>query len=131
MSLFTLLEDLDSPESRKAFIDLCVIARAFSRKWILMKGILRMIQVSAKNEGLVFPDETKALSMNFESLWKKKRDGELFSSLYPNPNSLHKTGGDRRAAEVELDSFLENWESLGIGERQDGVDGVDCVDGVH
>ncbi|KAL4935617.1 hypothetical protein BDV06DRAFT_206638 [Aspergillus oleicola] len=43
MSLFTLLEDLDSPLSRKAFIDLCVIARAFSRKWILTKGMLSMV----------------------------------------------------------------------------------------
>ncbi|KAL4963641.1 fungal specific transcription factor domain-containing protein [Aspergillus stella-maris] len=128
MSLFTLLEDLDSSDSRKAFIDLCVIARAFSRKWILMKGILRMIQVSAKNEGVVFPDETKALFMDFESLWREKRDGELLSSLYPNPNSLHETGGDRRVAEAELDSFLEKWDSLGIEEEQDGVDGVD---GVH
>lgn len=95
MSLFTLLEELDDPVHRSAFVELCIIGRAFSRKWILTKGILRMLQVSAKQNEIVLPAETNALFLDFEQQMWEKGDGERFSSLYPNPNSLAKSGGER------------------------------------
>ncbi|OJJ97427.1 hypothetical protein ASPACDRAFT_80335 [Aspergillus aculeatus ATCC 16872] len=128
MALFTLLEVLDHPvpEYKTSFTELCVCARALSRKWILMKGILRMIQVSAQKNSVVLPPETDALFTEFEQVMWESKDRERFKSLYPNPNSLSKTAGDRsQLDDAELDSFLEKWDTLHVdedGEREESAD---------
>lgn len=127
MALFTLLEVLDHPEPeyKTSFTELCVFARALSRKWTLMKGILRMIQVSAQKNSVVLPPETDALFTEFEQAMWESKDRERFKSLYPNPNSLSKTGGDRsQLDDVDLDRFLEKWDTLHVdedGEREESA----------
>ncbi|RAK74309.1 uncharacterized protein BO72DRAFT_516876 [Aspergillus fijiensis CBS 313.89] len=121
MALFTLVEELDhGADRRTAFTELCVIARTFARKWTLMKGILRMLQVSAQKDGVALPSETQALFVDFsEKMWGPAQR-ERFRSLYPNPSALAETGGDRTREEAELDSFLEKWDTLEIREEQRG-----------
>ncbi|KAI2897588.1 hypothetical protein CBS63078_7910 [Aspergillus niger] len=111
MALFTLVEELDNSEHRNAFTELCVTARAFSQKWTLMKGILRMLQVSAQKNGFILPPETRALFADFQKMWDEGLRDQ-FRSLYPNLSSLSETGGDRTLDEAELDSFLKKWDRL-------------------
>ncbi|GLA18851.1 hypothetical protein AnigIFM62618_006506 [Aspergillus niger] len=111
MALFTMVEDLDNSEHRNAFTKLCVTARAFSQKWTLMKGILRMLQVSAQKYGLTLPPEARALFADLQKMWDEGLRDQ-FRSLYPNPISLSETGGDRTLDEAELDSFLKKWDRL-------------------
>ncbi|RAL14755.1 Zn(II)2Cys6 transcription factor [Aspergillus homomorphus CBS 101889] len=117
MALFTLLEQLDNPEHKTSFTELCVFARALSRKWTLMKGIMRMLQVSAQKNSVMLPPDTHALFTEFEEEMWESKDRERFRSLYPNPNSLSKTAGDRTLLDdAELDSFLEKWDTLEVDE---------------
>ncbi|OJJ95245.1 hypothetical protein ASPACDRAFT_36771 [Aspergillus aculeatus ATCC 16872] len=121
MALFTLVEELDhGVDHRTAFTELCVIARTFARKWTLMKGILRMLQVSAQKNAVALPPETHALFVDFEERMWGPAQREQFRSLYPNPSSLAETGGDRTREEAELDSFLEKWDTLEIREGGEG-----------
>ncbi|OKL57428.1 hypothetical protein UA08_07042 [Talaromyces atroroseus] len=46
-SMFTLLDALDDDSNRKAFTELAVVTRACAHRWMLSKGILRMIQLNA------------------------------------------------------------------------------------
>ena len=48
VALFTLLEALDEDESRASFLQLCVIARSFAHRFPIGKGMLRLVQLSAK-----------------------------------------------------------------------------------
>ncbi|PWY83610.1 hypothetical protein BO70DRAFT_386976 [Aspergillus heteromorphus CBS 117.55] len=86
ISLFTLMDALDAAANRNAFIELCVFARAFSRRFPLAKGILRMIQLSATQAQVVLPEETDVLFADFESAAWKERDVQVFSSFYPHPH---------------------------------------------
>ncbi|RAH76607.1 hypothetical protein BO86DRAFT_404540 [Aspergillus japonicus CBS 114.51] len=119
MALFTLVEELaGSPDHRNAFTELCMIARTFARKWTLMKGILRMLHVSAQKDGVALPPETHALFVDFSDKMWGRAQRDRFRSLYPNPSSLAESGGDRSREEAELSSFLEKWDTLEI--RDDG-----------
>ncbi|KAL7649400.1 hypothetical protein ACMYSQ_012241 [Aspergillus niger] len=44
-ALFTLLSELGDLGRKSAFAELCVVARACSRRWPLMKGLMRMLQL--------------------------------------------------------------------------------------
>lgn len=85
VAIFTLMEDLPSPTSRAAFIELCVAARSFSRRWTLGKSMLRLVQLTAREMRISLPRETAVLFEDFESrTWKptteRKRLGNVFSS---------------------------------------------------
>ncbi|PYH45573.1 Zn(II)2Cys6 transcription factor [Aspergillus saccharolyticus JOP 1030-1] len=125
MAAFTLLEVLGDadPAYKTSFTELCVFARALSRKCTLMKGILRMIQVSAQKSSVTLPPETNALFTEFEQAMWESKDRERFRSLYPNLEALSKTGGDRtRLDDAELDSFLEKWDILEVVEREESTE---------
>ncbi|PYH80499.1 hypothetical protein BO82DRAFT_433285 [Aspergillus uvarum CBS 121591] len=111
-----------SPDHRNAFTELCIIARTFARKWTFMKGILRMLHVSAQKDGVALPPETHALFVDFSDRVWGRAQRDRFRSLYPNPSSLAETGGDRSREEAELSSFLEKWNTLEI--RDGGEEGA-------
>ncbi|KAA8643491.1 hypothetical protein EYZ11_009520 [Aspergillus tanneri] len=118
VSLFTLLEALDTPENRNAFVELCIIAQAFSRRFTLAKGLLRMIQLSANQQQVRLPEETSALFTDFESHSWRNSDAQEFSSFYPHYLSVIQQGSARQA-DVAMDSFLEKWDHFGLGDKHE------------
>lgn len=112
MAESTLLEDLDNPESQKAFINLCVVSKAVARRWNIGKAILRSIQLAAKEIGVALPSETDALFSDLEGTWTSRRTEDI-SSLYPNFAIYLRS---KKNDEAELDRFLEKWDALHIAE---------------
>ncbi|KAF9887267.1 hypothetical protein FE257_010395 [Aspergillus nanangensis] len=113
-SLFILLEDLDDPVNRTTFVDLCIIARAFSRRFAFAKGTLRMVQVSASQMQVSLPKETDALFTDFETQAWREKDAQKFSSLYPHLPSLVSKG---RQEDDTMDHFLEKWDNLKLDDK--------------
>lgn len=111
VSLFTLLDDMDEPESIKAFVSLCVAAKAASRRWPLGKGMLRAVQLQARQAGVSLPMETQTLFVDFESASWSSKDLENLSSLYPNFAMSVKSG---KNDDIELDKFLKRWDGLNL-----------------
>ncbi|KAI3002245.1 transcriptional regulator family: Fungal Specific TF [Aspergillus niger] len=115
IGMFTLMEALDSTDNRNAFVELCIIARAFSRRFPLAKGILRMIQLSATQTEVALPEETDALFTDFETLGWKQRDAKEFSSFYPHFSSVVQQGPARQG-DVDMDQFLAKWDGLSLSQ---------------
>lgn len=112
-ALYTLLGALDSTENRNAFTELCILARAFSRRFPLAKGILRMIQLTAQQRHVSLPEETDALFTDFVAESWTEKDHEGFSSFYPHFGTVIENGPTRRE-DLALDRFLEKWDTLSI-----------------
>ena len=83
-ALFTLLSELGDPGRKSAFAELCVVARACSRKWPIMKGLMRILQLSAHKNHVSLLPETHALFVDFEATIWERHDDERFKSIYPN-----------------------------------------------
>ncbi|OGM41999.1 putative C6 transcription factor [Aspergillus bombycis] len=115
IGLFTLLEALDSLENRKAFTELCIFARAMSRRFGLAKGILRMIQVTAQQAEVSLPPETDALFLDFEKQTWRNHDSQSFSSFYPHFSTVIRQGKARQS-DASMDRFLEKWDNLDISD---------------
>lgn len=124
ISLFTLLEALDNPANRSAFVELCIVARSFARRFALAKGILRMIQLSANQQQVTLPAETGALFTDFESQSWRNNDAHEFSSFYPHFSSVIEQGPARQP-DVAMDLFLEKWDRLAIGVKKTSDDRED------
>jgi hypothetical protein len=123
IALFTLLDNLDETRSRDAFIDLCFVARVLSRRWLLAKGILRMIQITAQQMSIQLPTETETLLDDFSAnLWEADKDGRRFSSAYPNfillAQRVSALGGSVDDP-IDMDEWLAKWE----GEKTSTPDG--------
>ncbi|KAL2827809.1 hypothetical protein BDW59DRAFT_160117 [Aspergillus cavernicola] len=114
-ALYALLGALHSTENRNAFTELCIIARAFSRRFPLAKGIMRMIQLTAKQSQVSLPEETDALFSAFAAESWTEKDPETFSSFYPHFASVIQNGPTRREG-VALDQFLQKWDKLTIAD---------------
>jgi hypothetical protein len=114
IALFTLLDNLNEPRSRGAFVELCFVARVFSRRWILAKGILRMIHITAKQMNIQLPTETDTLLDDFSSkVWDAGKDGRCFSSAYPNfillSQRVSGLGGSFDDP-IDMDEWLAKWD---------------------
>jgi hypothetical protein len=118
IGMFTLLEALDSPRNCAAFIELCIVARAFARRFPLAKGILRMIQLSANQMQIVLPAETDALFTDFETRSWEGKDRHTFSTFYPNFATAVRQGAAREG-DVSMDRFLEKWDNLAITDSKE------------
>ncbi|KAL4912908.1 hypothetical protein BDW62DRAFT_193606 [Aspergillus aurantiobrunneus] len=57
-ALFTLLEVLDDPINRDAFISLTVATSAFVRRWECTKGLIRNLHNAARQRDAALPPET-------------------------------------------------------------------------
>lgn len=132
--LFTLLEDLDTAgSSRQAFIDISVVARQMSRRFQLARGMLRLVQLTARWQKIELPEEVRPVYQDFEREWFQARSKEKFSSSYPNfalaLRSIAATSGNNHehgendgssstasrkqvsfVGSVELDLFLREWD---------------------
>ncbi|KAJ5305815.1 hypothetical protein N7508_004830 [Penicillium antarcticum] len=106
----TLLEDLDNPESRKAFIDLCIVSKAAACRWPLGKAKLRALHVAAKELEVTLPSETESLFSDIESNWSPRETKDM-SSKNPTFAIYLKSQNNN---EAELDTFFEKWDALHI-----------------
>lgn len=57
--------------------------------------------------------EIRGIFKDFDEVVWAKEDKEKFSSLYPN---FAVTVQDESVGEAELDDFLEQWDTLALGE---------------
>ncbi|KAI9368233.1 hypothetical protein BJX61DRAFT_233410 [Aspergillus egyptiacus] len=113
--LYALLKGLDSTENRNAFTELCIIARAVSRRFPLAKGVMRMIQLTAKQSQVVLPEETDALFSAFAAESWTDKDPDSFSSLYPHYGTVIQEGRTP-GEDTALDTFLQKWDRLTISD---------------
>lgn len=111
VSMFTLLDHLEEESSREALVRLSVAAKAFSHRWPLGKGMLRLFQVTSRQSGIVLPPETDAIFTDFEARFWTSVDREVFSSQYPNFANSMKHGA---VDDIELDSYLAKFDDLHI-----------------
>ncbi|KAI9933769.1 hypothetical protein MW887_004841 [Aspergillus wentii] len=111
VSLFALLEALDTQENRTAFITLCTVARSFAHRYPFGAGLLRMIQLNAAQSHITLPEETDALFADFEEETRGRTDPAQFSSLYPNFGAAVRPD---QASDTETDQFLERWDGLNL-----------------
>ncbi|KAL4890685.1 hypothetical protein BDV59DRAFT_183979 [Aspergillus ambiguus] len=118
IGLFTLLEELDDPHNRNAFVELCIIGRAFSRRFPFAKGTLRMVQVSARETKVSLPAETDALFTDFEAQSWRENDAQGFSSFYPHFSTVIRHGHERQEGDT-MDQFLEKWDGLTLEDGED------------
>lgn len=72
-ALLTLLPNLTDPENRDAFVNLAVASKAFSRRWVLGRSNLGLVQRRAREMQVDLPDETGPLFLNLESISPRKR----------------------------------------------------------
>ncbi|KAI9927032.1 hypothetical protein MW887_003413 [Aspergillus wentii] len=112
VAAFTLLDDLSDRESSDAFIDLCIVIRSIGRRWLLSRGILRLIQLTATHHNIELPRESHSLFRDFQNdLWRTQ-DRKQFSSSYPNFAMTVLENDGHSVKDAELDQFLEKWDNL-------------------
>lgn len=126
VSMYTLLDDLDQQASRDAFVSLSIAAKAASHRWALGRGMLRLVQLTAKQMQVTLPPETKALFSDFEAhLWRYE-DRKALSSQYPNFAHSMNRG---KTEEFELDTFLEKFDNLQMAPEATVGRGVEGLEG--
>jgi len=111
VSMYTLLEALDDEENRDAFVSLSIAAKAASHRWALGKGMLRLVQLTAKQMEVSLPPETEALFSDFEAKLWRHQDRKALSSQYPHFTHSMKRG---QVDEIELDTFLERFDDMQV-----------------
>ncbi|KAL4735393.1 hypothetical protein BDV11DRAFT_196097 [Aspergillus similis] len=114
-ALYALLGALDSDENRIAFTELCTTARAFSRRYPFAKGVMRMLQLTARQMQVTLPEETDALFSSFAAEAWSEKDREGFSSFYPHWGTVIRNGPTRQE-DAALDRFLQKWDKLTISD---------------
>ncbi|OKL58501.1 hypothetical protein UA08_06055 [Talaromyces atroroseus] len=124
IALFVLLEELDDPFSRRAFIDICSATKAFSKQWFLAKSILRMVQVTARKMNISLPPETESSLKDFEtSIWQQERSRRRLSSAFPNFTLFFQrvTGiGGALNDPIDMDQFLEKSDDMKLKDSSKG-----------
>jgi hypothetical protein len=99
---------------------LSIAAKAFSNRWSLGKGMLRLFQVTSKQMEIKLPTETDALFTDFETNTWSREDRKILSSQYPNFINSMKGG---QVDEVELDMFLNKFDDLHLDDDGQGSEG--------
>ncbi|KAL4866709.1 hypothetical protein BDV12DRAFT_131236 [Aspergillus spectabilis] len=117
-ALFALIGALDSTETRTAFTDLASVSRAFSRRFPLGKGIMRMLQLTARQLEVSLPEETDVLFSSFAAESWSAKDREQFSSFYPHFQSVIQYGPTRpdEMSSYGMDVYLQRFDSLKISD---------------
>lgn len=114
VALFTLLEDLDNPSSASAFADTAISLFSTAKRLQLAKGMFRLVQGTALQKKIRLSPEIRNIFRDFDEVVWAKEDKEKFSSLYPN---FAVTVQYESVGEAELDDFLEQWDTLALGDH--------------
>lgn len=103
---YMIIDDLDDPAVQDIFHDVCLVLTSISRRWLVMRGHVRMLFMTAKQNGTVMPDRTRQiLSRVAMDTWMPGDHKHFDSSAYPN-YALAKAE-DPRA--LGMGDLLEHW----------------------
>lgn len=120
VALFVLLDDLNGPVNTTAFVTLWTALRAMAPRWTLVKGVLRLVQLTAAKLQVCLPAEAEELFRDFEQTWS--RDKQEFASQYPNYTMSIKRDSPEED-DISLGYLLAKWDTLSINpatpERQE------------
>lgn len=109
MALFVLLTDLESETSSQAFFEAAVAVKASARRFPLLKGLLRMVQLTAARINAILPARARDLFKDFDTKWWNSEDVKALSSEFPNVTLMMAPGiGDTDV--IGLSELLEMWE---------------------
>ena len=100
LALFTLLENLDHQDLRKAFESMCVALRAASRRFRVGKGILKLVKRKADDKEVTLPKETEPL-FRFE---RRRRSESTGSEQWE----------EAPMGEIGMQYLLEKWDDLDL-----------------
>ena len=114
VALFTLMDDLGNPDSSAEFFKLCTAATYPARRWPLVKGMFRLVQITARQKHKDLPEDIKRLFSDFERKYWKAEDRARFSSGYPVFAAAIRQQDDYIPDDFELDTFLEKWDDLNL-----------------
>lgn len=117
VALFNLLNNLNDPDYQFEFLELCKAAIFPARRWLLLKGMFRLVQITARQKHENLPVEIKRLFNDFERKYWKAEDKKRFSSSYPVFATAIRERDDYLPDDFELDTFLEKWDDLRIAEE--------------
>lgn len=112
VAMFILMEDLEDPGSQSDFLILAKAATSFAKRWLLHKGMFRLVQLSTQRTVKDMPSDIQRFFSDFESKYWKPEDVQRFSSRYPNFGAMIRQQDDYIPDDMELDKFLEKWDSL-------------------
>ncbi|EEA23431.1 conserved hypothetical protein [Talaromyces marneffei ATCC 18224] len=116
IAFFVLLDELQDQSNHKAFIDLFSVAKVLSKQWFLMKGILRMLQLTARQMHISLPPETEPLLRDFETnMWRQESGRRKLSSAFPNFLLLFRRVTDEGGGlhnPIDLDQYLEKLDEV-------------------
>lgn len=110
IAVFVLLTDLDSEESAHAFFEAAVALRAASRRFLLAKGMMRMVQLTAYQTHITIPPRADKLFRDFGKTWKSE-ETKRFSSELPNI-ALMIRPDDANTDLIGLSALFEKWEGV-------------------
>lgn len=116
VAMFILMEDLDNPHSQTDFLTLASAATSFASRWLLHKGMFRLVQLTTQRTVSQVPTDIQRFFNDFESKHWRPADVQRFSSRYPNFGAMIRQQDDYIPDDLELDKFLEKWDSLNIDE---------------
>ncbi|CRG86953.1 Nitrogen assimilation transcription factor nirA [Talaromyces islandicus] len=107
-----LMEDLQNAESHAAFMKLCNAHMHAAKRWLLPRGTMRMIQLTAQRMGDPLPDDVVAHFRDFEKQYWEPELARAFSSRYPNFAVAIRYRDAGVPEDLELDVFLQKWVNL-------------------
>ena len=98
IAAFALLENMENrADSQAAFYKLCIVLRAASRRFRVVKGVLRLLENTSSESGIALPDGCAQLL------------AELSTAMDADEGSSAAT---RMLDELGLDYLLEKWQDL-------------------
>jgi hypothetical protein len=99
IAAFALFEDLEQRrDSQEAFYKLCIILRAASRRFRVNRGVLRLIEKTAKEKRISLPDGCDQLLADFNTAMDL--DGSVSATT----------------EDIGLDYLLEKWDDLDLND---------------
>ena len=123
---FELIEDLDEPYSQEIFHQLCTVLVALTRRWLEVKGIVRMIYITAKEKGkTLLPQTEELLNGSGGASWGENDHLSFEASTYPN----FPVGKEDPSA-AGLGEILERWAAMNLDEEVEGANAGASDDGI-
>ncbi|KAF5862069.1 hypothetical protein ETB97_012216 [Aspergillus alliaceus] len=94
-ALFILIDDLNEEKSHNAFLHLAKAALSFGRRWLLTKGMFRLVQIATNQANGFLPPDIIGLFKEFERRLWRPEDRRHFSRAYPNVAAKLRQQDDR------------------------------------
>ena len=117
-ALLVLTDDLDNLDSRSDFLKMCRTLTFASRRWLLIKGMYRLVQITTRKKHEELPEDIKRLFPDSETKYWRPGDTQPFSSAYPVFAASLRQQDDYIPDDFGLDEFLEMWDELSLGKQK-------------